>query len=217
MKDHDCEEQRSDITKEEEEKKVKTEAKTDHVWQRQDIRSSTGAEQNTRKSCGWCWWKLDGGKCQRMWIQVCELSAQPLFIVWLPAVGAVVLSVLCSPSRLPPACLFLIRTPQHTPTTSAGPPHYSQGQGFNSLAHTLTQRNPHWYWIFGADADTNVREEGSSNIWYIVGYCTRTLSAEYCYQIDVTKTCNGGRISHILTNFILNISTVNSKHFTISF
>lgn len=47
------------------------------------------------------------GNCERMWIQVWKLSAQALFIVRLPAVGAVILSVLCSLSRLPPASLSL--------------------------------------------------------------------------------------------------------------
>lgn len=43
-----------------------------------------------------------------------KYSAQPLLIVWLPAAGAVIFSVLCSPSHLPLAslCLSLIRTPQ---------------------------------------------------------------------------------------------------------
>ncbi len=38
------------------------------------------------------------------------------------------------------------------------------------------------------------------------------ISAECGYQILETKICNGGRISHILTN----ISALNSKHFTYS-
>ncbi len=40
------------------------------------------------------------------------------------------------------------------------------------------------------------------------------ISAECGYQILVTKIGNGGRISNILTNFIFNISALNSKHFT---
>ncbi len=42
-----------------------------------------------------------------------------------------------------------------------------------------------------------------------------TVISAYCgYQILVTKLCNGGRISYILTNFIPNISALNSKRFT---
>lgn len=33
----------------------------DVAGEREDMRSSTEAEQNTRERCGW-WWKLDGGK-----------------------------------------------------------------------------------------------------------------------------------------------------------
>ncbi len=40
------------------------------------------------------------------------------------------------------------------------------------------------------------------------------LAAKCGYQILVTKICNGGRISYILTNFIPNITALNSKHFT---
>ncbi len=34
----------------------------------------------------------------------------------------------------------------------------------------------------------------------------------FIIKILVTKTCNGGRISQVLTNFIQNISALNSKH-----
>lgn len=42
-----------------------------------------------------------------------EALSESLFIVLLPTAGAVILSVLCSPSRLPPASPSLIRTLQH--------------------------------------------------------------------------------------------------------
>lgn len=64
---------------------------------------------------GWRWEVGRRGIAnERMWIQVSELSAQALFIVWLPAVRAVSLSVLCS--LVSPAARYprsLIRTPQH--------------------------------------------------------------------------------------------------------
>ncbi len=40
------------------------------------------------------------------------------------------------------------------------------------------------------------------------------ISAECGYQILVTKTVNGRRISYILTNFTKNISALNSKYLT---
>ncbi len=36
------------------------------------------------------------------------------------------------------------------------------------------------------------------------------ISAKCGYQILVTKICDGGRISYIITNFIPNISALNS-------
>lgn len=42
-----------------------------------------------------------------------EALSESLFIVLLPTAGAVILSVFCSPSRLPPASPSLIRTLQH--------------------------------------------------------------------------------------------------------
>ncbi len=41
-----------------------------------------------------------------------------------------------------------------------------------------------------------------------------TISAECGYQILVTNICTGGRIRYISTDFTLNISALNSKHFT---
>ncbi len=43
---------------------------------------------------------------------------------------------------------------------------------------------------------------------------TDILANECGYQIVVTKICYEGRISLILTNFIPNISALNSEHFT---
>ncbi len=43
---------------------------------------------------------------------------------------------------------------------------------------------------------------------------SKIISAECGYQILVTKICNEGRISYILTNFIPNISAMNIRHFT---
>ncbi len=40
--------------------------------------------------------------------------------------------------------------------------------------------------------------------------CVCIISAECDYQILVTKKCNGGRISYILTKFIPNISALNT-------
>ncbi len=48
----------------------------------------------------------------------------------------------------------------------------------------------------------------SLQFWYIDQYYINIISA------DVTKICNGGRVSHILTSFISNISALISEHFT---
>ncbi len=42
------------------------------------------------------------------------------------------------------------------------------------------------------------------------------ISNEFGYQILVTKACNEGRISYILTNFILIISALNSRNLFVS-
>ncbi len=39
-------------------------------------------------------------------------------------------------------------------------------------------------------------------------------SLDCCHQVLVTEICNGGRIPHIITNFIPNIRALNRKHFT---
>ncbi len=62
---------------------------------------------------------------------------------------------------------------------------------------------PDWYGIFWSDDDTNIMEEKHADIQHI--------SCECGYQILVTKTCNGGRISYILTKFIPNISALNTS------
>ncbi len=54
---------------------------------------------------------------------------------------------------------------------------------------------PHGNGIFGADADTNIREQENCNIQYISRYCIYLILAECCCQILVTKTCKGDRIS----------------------
>ncbi len=71
---------------------------------------------------------------------------------------------------------------------------------------------PNQYGIFGTNAGTDIREQANSDIWYIRQYYIMT--AELGFQILVTKICNGGRISYILTNFISNVSPNKSKHFT---
>ncbi len=50
-------------------------------------------------------------------------------------------------------------------------------------------------------------------IYWLILYTYIHVWAECGYQIPVTKTYNGGRISYILTN----ISALNSKHFTCYF
>ncbi len=49
---------------------------------------------------------------------------------------------------------------------------------------------------------------------YTGWYFTYIISAECGYQKLVTKTYNGGRTSHILTNFNPNLSALNIEHFT---
>ncbi len=66
--------------------------------------------------------------------------------------------------------------------------------------------------IFGADAD--IREQENYDIRYICWYNRCTILTECGYEILVTKLCNGGRKSYIWTNFIPNISAMNSKQFT---
>ncbi len=63
--------------------------------------------------------------------------------------------------------------------------------------------------IFGANTD--YREQEHSNICYICIY-TCIIMDECGHQILVTKICNRGRICEILTNFIPNMSALNSKH-----
>ncbi len=40
------------------------------------------------------------------------------------------------------------------------------------------------------------------------------IYTQYMYWVIATNICNEGRVSCILTNFIQNISALNSKHFT---
>ncbi len=54
---------------------------------------------------------------------------------------------------------------------------------------------PVQYGISQVNTDASIRKQEMSNIQYI-------------------RPCSGGRISHILTNFIPDISALNSKHFT---
>ncbi len=68
--------------------------------------------------------------------------------------------------------------------------------------------------IFKADDDTNIREQENSDNQYISQYYLEIILVECVYQTPVTIICNGGKISYILTNFILNTSALNSKHFT---
>ncbi len=68
--------------------------------------------------------------------------------------------------------------------------------------------------IRGADADTNIREQENSNIQYIAQYYMYIIATECGYQILMTKICNGGRVSYILTNLVLDINAVNGKHLT---
>lgn len=84
----------------------------------EETREATPRLSTTQEidAVGGGWWEVGrrGIANERMRIQVSELSAQALFIVWLPAVRAVSLSVLCSPVL--PAARYprsLIRTPQH--------------------------------------------------------------------------------------------------------
>lgn len=84
----------------------------------EETREATPRLSTTQEidAVGGGWWEVGrrGIANERMRIQVSELSAQALFIVWLPAVRAVSLSVLCSP--VSPAARYprsLIRTPQH--------------------------------------------------------------------------------------------------------
>ncbi len=59
---------------------------------------------------------------------------------------------------------------------------------------------PNRYGIFGTDIDANFREEDNSNIKLFadIKYIF-IISTECGYQILVTKICNGGRLSYILT------------------
>ncbi len=68
--------------------------------------------------------------------------------------------------------------------------------------------------IFGAGADTDIREQENSDIWYICWYYVYKILFESGDQILVTKICIEGRISHILTNFPPNITALYSKYFT---
>ncbi len=54
------------------------------------------------------------------------------------------------------------------------------------------------YGIFEADADINIREEENDNIRYVSAHILYVKYFECGYQIHVTKTCNGGRISNKL-------------------
>ncbi len=61
---------------------------------------------------------------------------------------------------------------------------------------------------------TDVRFLGSEKIPISVIYrlILFIVTAECGYQVLVTKTCNGGRISYILTNFIPKLSVLKGKH-----
>ncbi len=77
----------------------------------------------------------------------------------------------------------------------------------------IVRARPIDYGIFGANDDTNIREK-KILIFDMLASIVYIISVECGYQIHMTKICNGGRISYILTNFILNISALNSKPFT---
>ncbi len=67
-------------------------------------------------------------------------------------------------------------------------------------------------WDFwGQYTDSRVQEK------YNIQCTGRLYQLNVVYQILVTKICGGGRISHILTNFIPNISALNSEHFPYKF
>ncbi len=68
--------------------------------------------------------------------------------------------------------------------------------------HYCKALGPDCYGNVGPDADTDIREQENCDIRYIG------------YQTLLPKICNGGRTAYILTNFIPNISALNSKHFT---
>ncbi len=71
--------------------------------------------------------------------------------------------------------------------------------------------------IFWAHVDAVIKEYENVNIQYIKIFNIYKKSTECGYQIVVTKICNEGRISYIeqsFSNFIPNISALNSKHFT---
>ncbi len=67
-----------------------------------------------------------------------------------------------------------------------------------------------WYRIFGADVDADIREQDNSDMRNIGQCYIYIVPAECGYQLLVTKIRNAGRISYILTNFIPNISALNS-------
>ncbi len=46
--------------------------------------------------------------------------------------------------------------------------------------------------------------------------CVYMTPAECGYQILVTQICEGGMVSYILTNFIPNLSALNSKPLLVS-
>ncbi len=70
-------------------------------------------------------------------------------------------------------------------------------------------------WNFGGRCQYQLL--GVKKFRYLINigwYCTYVISTECGYQVLVTKTCYGGRISYVLTNIILNFSALRSKHFT---
>ncbi len=56
---------------------------------------------------------------------------------------------------------------------------------------------PDWYGIFGADDETDIREQENSDIFYIDWYCRYVILGICGCQILVTTICKGGRMSYI--------------------
>ncbi len=74
--------------------------------------------------------------------------------------------------------------------------------------------NAHKATISGAHVNIDIREQENSEIRYIGRYDVYVTSAGWGFQISVTTTCSGGKISYIFTNCIPNISALISIHIT---